>query len=332
MSVAGFKYNNNNGVVVIHEPQRRHPEPGYFELGQAMTSEGDHMQERGGDEESANRLVTKLPWQVTIWAWVVLVIQGLVMGMLYLDGGGRTAALAYPTAEDGALMSVDDDLEPKCLVAEGKPGLAEAVALRAVTAVSAQLILFCVSDRGLMKPHEAMWVIFAYIMRLWGKSAGWCFACAADMSVTETEVVERDSNGNVTKRYQEVDSGYCACCMFTIIWVMIPAAVVWSFTAFPATLNLMAICELVLHGVAIYWFRMGSLLFLIACTLLLSCLSDTQKAKSIIPFARAFVVVDSLTIGVTTVWGNYVQSGVVAGVFALLPLANVVLTGLELRN
>lgn len=72
------------------------------------------------------------------------------MGVLYRDGGGRTAALEYPT-EDGVIINVDDDYEPECLAAGGKPGLAEAVALRAVTAIIAQLIVFCVSGRGLMK-------------------------------------------------------------------------------------------------------------------------------------------------------------------------------------
>lgn len=120
--------------------------------------------------------------------------------------------------------------------------------------------------------------------------------------------------------------------MFIIIWVMIPAAVIWSFTGFPATLNLMAVCDLVLDGETIYWFRMGSMGFLVVCTPLLSCLSESHCTESIIPFARAFVVIDSLAVGVTAVWGNYVQSGVVAGVFALLPVVNLVLTGLELRS
>lgn len=333
----GKYYRDNHAAVSTGKGVVTH-EPGNFELSHATVvppmANGEGAGEgEGGDEDeeedgiSTYKPLTKLTWKVTICAWALLAFQGLVTGVLFLNGGGRTAALRYPV-EDG-VVDIDN---PECLLAEGKPGVAEAVALRAVTAVISQLIIFCVSDLGLLKPHEAMWVIFAYFMRFCGKITECCCGVMATLPVTETEVTERDGNGQVTNQYTTKESCALECCVIIMIWVMLPASVVWSFTAFPATLNLMAVCDLVLAGAPIYWFRMGSLMFLILANLIFTCVCDSWRTGSIVPFARAFVVVDSLTIGATAVWGNYVQSGVVAGVFALLPLYNLFLTGLELNG
>lgn len=325
MRVVGNGDHNNGAAAVVQRNGVVDHDPQDFELAMPATT-STVLEEEDERDLSTYNPVKKLPWQWTIWAWFSLAIQGLVMGGLYLNGGGRTARLEYPLDEDGEMNLYEDPTQ--CFVAEGKPGVAEAVALRAATAVVAQLIIFCVTDLGLLKPHEAMWVIVAYFMKLAAKVAQACFGISLTLPEVKTTHVYTDG----TRKTETDRPGALCCCILPLIWILFYTSLIWSFTGFPATLNLMAVCDLVLHGEAITWFKHGSMLFLFACNVVLSCLSDGWEAGSLIPFARVFLVVDSITIGATAVWGNYVQSGVIAGVFALLPLSNTILTGLELTS
>ena len=308
-------------------------DPGNFELDQSMTStvpeEGGGGEGEEGVESDGKRRFKNFPWYVTIWGWVLLAIQGLVMGILYLDGGGRIVALKFPVEDNNSTspaVIMWDDAE--CLTARGPPALAEAVALRAVTAVVAQLITFCASDLGLLKPFEAMWVVFGYAMHFVGMGMACCCGIMATLPTYEVTTTYSDGRRSTSTE----TPGWCACLCIVFVWIGIPATLIWNFTFRVAAFNLMAVCDLVLDGEAIYWFRMGSLLFMISGIAVISCCNNSWNTGSIVPFARAFLVVDSLAIGATAVWGNYVQSGVVAGMFALLPLFTFFLTGLELSK
>jgi len=153
--------------------------------------------------------------------------------------------------------------------------------------------------------------------------------CCGIMATLPTyEVTTTYSDGSTTRRTET--PGSCGCLLIVIVWIAIPANLIWNFTFRIAQFNLLAICDLVLDLEFIFWFRMGSFVFLMVGIVVMSCCNSSWKTGSIVPLARAFLVVDSLTIGATAVWGNYVQSGAVAGVFALLPLFNFFLSWLEL--
>lgn len=274
----------------------------------------------------------KLPWKVTIFGWVLLGIQVIVMGALYLDGGGRIVALeakdgVSDPAEVGSNGSIVAD-DYRCLVSGGPPYLAIVVGLRAAVAVCAQVIVFGFSDRGLLKPHEAMWLIFAFVISRWLICSAACCVGAMHTQPVTRQIETRDGNGNVTGWHTETDDGGAGClCCAAIWWMLIPLTVFWFFTGRTASINLSAVCELTLDdGNFLYWFSMGSLSFVIVVGLLSSCyLRDSQ-------FARTLVAIDSVVIGITSIWGNYVQSGVVAGVFGLLPAFNLILQCIEWRR
>lgn len=269
-------------------------------------------------EENMQRDI-KLPWKLTIWAWVLLAIEVVVMGALYLNGGGRVAALVLKDGIDAPTSSSDTfDIEDyECFIGAGRPLLAVSVVLRAVAAVCTQLGVFCMSDRGLLKPFEAMWVIFASFMRCWGvPNMPWF-----------TTYVGRDSYG---RQVEATEFSGVAKCLATLAWLIFPVFVMMVFTGNVATFGIRADCELVLDDTVRFSVYVGYILFLMICFPLLSYLSD-RKTEPIAPYARAFVVIDSITIGTSYVFGNYVQSGIVAGVFGLLPAFNLYLTYRECR-
>ena len=313
--------------VVTRDPSSFEMEPA---TAPAFPEEGGIGHEEGdAGEPDGKKRFKNFPWYVTIWGWALLVIQGLVMGVLYLDGGGRVVEVKYPVdnSTTPAVILWDDG---ECSTAQGPPFLAEAVVLRAVTAVVTQLITFCASDLGLLKPFEAMWVVFGYVMHFLGLGMACCCGIMATLPSYEVTTTTTYNDGSSTRSTSTETPGWCACLFVVLVWIGIPATLIWNFTFRVAAFNLMAVCDLVLDGAAIYWFRMGSLVFMIMGIVVISCCNGSWKTGSIVPFARAFLVVDSLAIGATAVWGNYVQSGVVAGMFALLPLFNFFLTGLEL--
>lgn len=221
------------------------------------------------------------------------------MAMLYMDGGGRVVQVRYPVdnSTTPAVILWDDG---ECTTGKGHPALAEAVILRAVTAVVAQLITFCASDLGLLKPFEAMWVVFGYVMHFLGLGMACC--CGIMATLPTYDVTTTYSDGS--RSTHESTPGWCACLFVVIVWICIPATLIWNFTFRVAAFNLLAVCDLVLDGEAIYWFRMGSLLFMIMGIVVISCCSGSWKTGSIVPFARTFLVVDSLAIGATAVWAT----------------------------
>lgn len=269
----------------------------------------------------------KVQWQVIIFGWVLLAIEVLAMGVLYLDGGGRIAALEAEDSIDSSVVvdssNLEFDGEYECVVSGGPPFLAFAVGIRAVVAVCTQLLMFCISDRGLLKPYEAMWFTFAYVIRRWLTCTA-CFLGALEYESTTRVETERDSNGNYVRHRTVRDDNPCCLCSFGILWGLIPLWFFWLFTGRIAGINLSAVCELLLNEERVlYWFSIGSLAVIIVVGLmLLHYLLDSQ-------FARALVVMDSVAIGITSVWGNYVQSGLVAGVFCLLPVFNLIVQCIE---
>lgn len=300
--------NNNAGAVVVTNGVI--VDEYWVQDGRVVATRAHTVDE---PEENMQRDI-KLPWKLTIWAWVLLAIEVVVMGALYMDGGGRVALFVPKDGTDPSTSSFDKD-DYECFIGEGTPILAQSVVLRDVTAVCTQLIVFCISDRGLLKPFEAMWVLFASLMRCWG---------VPEFNWTETYLV-RYSDGT-----ERVERSFTAPCwiLFFIIRVILPVFFIMIFTGNVAMFGIAADCELGPDGT--FWFRTGYLIFLVVCFPLLSCVSE-RKAKPIAQYARAFVVIDSITIGSALVFGNYVQSGIVAVVFGFLPAFNLYLAYRECR-
>lgn len=294
--------------VVIAEPGPVGVQPGQVTV---TTIHSDGQQEAVEN----TKMAVKLPWQLTIWAWVLLVIEVLAMAALYLNGGGRVAAWV---PKDGIDESAPFDIEDyECENQAGGPTIAKVLALRAATAVCTQLLLFCFSDRGLLKPSEAMWVGFAAFMRWWGVPE---FAWS-------TTYTERDVDGR-WRTYTEFSAHLWLIGAF--VWVLIPGFIFWAFTGRPAVAFIAANCDLLEDTNFGLWFLLGYYVSMGICVVLLSCFSNGKKGEND-THARALVVVDAITIGFSYVWGNYVQSGVVAGVFGLLPAFNLYLSYREYR-
>lgn len=100
-----------NTIVVIDEPRKY----GWQEGQDATTTaypveeEEEKREEDGADTKSSSDV--KLPWQLTIWAWVLLSIEVVVMGALYMNGGGRLATVVVKDSVDNASSITFDDLE-----------------------------------------------------------------------------------------------------------------------------------------------------------------------------------------------------------------------------
>lgn len=163
------------------------------------------------------------------------------------------------------------------------------------------------------------------------------FVCCCQTVEEQSDAIEEDQ-GRITEyvdprtgRVVRTERGTMVtpvsfACM--LLFAGIPVAVLSLYSWYPAYCGIQAVCELVTHATFGVAFAI--------CALVCSCLcaagggaearngeteEDAKGSRKGIVWMQVFL--DSLLVGIFFVWGNFVQSGFAAFVFALVPAYNL---------
>ncbi|CAM9660152.1 unnamed protein product [Scytosiphon promiscuus] len=324
-------------VIEMTEPSRREqtvsaPDP-HSPRPSNPTQEG---KDEGDD-------VPRLSWKYAIWGWVFLATEVAAMAALYQRGEGRTARNIYifgiceifgcdkdafsdtsVFSDSGEVSSDSSADEDQCTIGEGPPYLAEVLVLRAAIAVLTQMLAFCRPNACLWIPHKAT---FVFMYRL--------FECCNTGRMESQDAFDRDSQvrttwvntrtGQTERTEWGTDARYLHCFCIAL-HVVVPTAVLFLYSWYPAYCGIQAVCGLVTHAT----FGLGFAICALVCSFCCAVGGarnedyDEEDAKNLQTFVVLIVLIlDSFLVGIFFVWGNFVQSGFAAFVFALVPAFNL---------
>lgn len=124
--------------------------------------------------------------------------------------------------------------------------------------------------------------------------------------------------------------------MGCIFFTLLPMLVYMAYSAWPAYVSVLAVCWLVLNYDFMMWFIGITFILGYCCPLRAAARrvfdnddGDGNTDDGYKTVIRTFLYLDAIAVGVCSVWGNYLQSGIVAAVFGLVPAFNIVSTSVQ---